>query len=187
MKVMGIDYLDSGTDFDELIVIYFTAPQRVDFRGLVSDLARALRARIDLRQIGSREGAQLAGDLGSCGRDLCCSTFLKSFEPVSLRMAKLQDLPANPLRISGACGRLMCCLKYEHPLYADFAQSAPAIGSQVTTPAGEGTVIAHQVPADAVVVRVRGGGVQTCAKADVCPSRAAHDSRGSGPGSAPPG
>ena len=150
MKVMGVDYLDSGTDFDELIVIYFTAPQRVDFRGLVSDLARALRARIDLRQIGSREGARLAGDLGSCGRDLCCSTFLKGFEPVSLRMAKLQDLPANPLRISGACGRLMCCLKYEHPLYADFAQSAPAIGSQVTTPEGEGTVIAHQVPADAV-------------------------------------
>ena len=101
MKVMGVDYLDSGTDFDELIVIYFTAPQRVDFRGLVSDLARALRARIDLRQIGSREGARLAGDLGSCGRDLCCSTFLKGFEPVSLRMAKLQDLPANPLRISG--------------------------------------------------------------------------------------
>ena len=177
MKVMGVDYLDSGDDFDEMVVIYFTAPHRVDFRGLVSDLARALRARIDLRQIGSREGARLAGDLGSCGRDLCCSTFLTSFEPVSLRMARLQDLPANPLRISGACGRLMCCLKYEHPLYADFAQSAPAIGSEVSTPVGEGIVVAHQVPADAVLVRVKGAGVQVCAKADVCPSRHAYDAR----------
>jgi cell fate regulator YaaT (PSP1 superfamily) len=177
MKVMGVDYLDRGADFDEQIVVYFTAPHRVDFRALVSDLARALRARIDLRQIGSREGAKLTGGLGSCGRDLCCATFLTGFEPVSLRMAKLQDLPANPLRISGACGRLMCCLKYEHPLYAEFAESTPAVGSQVSTPAGEGTVVAHQVPADAVLVRVRGAGVQVCAKADVCPSRAAHTER----------
>jgi cell fate regulator YaaT (PSP1 superfamily) len=169
--------LDHGTEFDEQIVVYFTAPHRVDFRALVSDLARALRARIDLRQIGSREGAKLTGGLGSCGRDLCCATFLTSFEPVSLRMAKLQDLPANPLRISGACGRLMCCLKYEHPLYAEFAESTPAVGSQVSTPAGEGTVVAHQVPADAVLVRVRGAGVQVCAKADVCPSRAAYRER----------
>lgn len=181
MKVMGVDYLDRGDDFDEQIIVYFTAPQRVDFRALVSDLARALRARIDLRQIGAREGAQLAGGLGSCGRELCCATFLTGFEAVSLRMAKLQDLPANPLRISGACGRLMCCLKYEHPLYAEFAQTTPAIGSEVSTPAGEGTVLAHQVPADAVVVRVRGAGVQVCAKADVCPSRAAYRERESDP------
>ena len=181
MKVLGVDYLDTGSEFDELIVVYFTAPHRVDFRTLVGDLARALRARIDLRQIGSRDGARLTGGLGSCGRELCCATFLTGFEPVTLRMARLQDLPANPLRISGACGRLMCCLKYEHPLYADFAQSAPPIGSQVSTPDGEGTVIGHQVPADAVVVRVRGGGVQTCAKADVCPSRAAYRSRDTEP------
>ena len=185
MKVMGVDYLDSGADFDEMLVIYFTAPHRVDFRSLVGDLARALRARIDLRQIGSREGARIAGDLGSCGRDLCCSTFLTSFEPVSLRMARLQDLPANPLRISGACGRLMCCLKYEHPLYAEFAQTTPAVGAQVSTPVGEGTVVAHQVPADAVLVRVKGAGVQVCAKADVCPSRNAYDSRTPKPGAEP--
>jgi cell fate regulator YaaT (PSP1 superfamily) len=181
MKVMGVDYIDTGDDFDEQIVIYFTAPHRVDFRGLVSDLARALRARIDLRQIGAREGAKLVGGLGSCGRELCCATFLTGFEPVSLRMAKMQDLPANPLRISGACGRLMCCLKYEHPLYAEFAESAPAVGSRVSTSAGEGTVIAHQVPAEAVVVRVRGAGVQVCSKADVCPSRAAYQGRPSKP------
>lgn len=178
MKVMGVDYLDRGDDFDEQIVIYFTAPHRVDFRTLVSELARALRARIDLRQIGAREGAKLTGGLGSCGRDLCCSTFLTGFEPVSLRMARMQDLPANPLRISGACGRLMCCLKYEHPLYEDFARSAPSVGSQVTTPEGDGTVIAHQVPADAVLVRVKGHGVQVCSKADACSSRAAYESRG---------
>jgi cell fate regulator YaaT (PSP1 superfamily) len=181
MKVMGVDYLDSGEDFDELIVIYFTAPNRVDFRSLVSDLARSLRARIDLRQVGSRDAAKLVGGLGNCGRDLCCATFLKGFEPVSLRMAKLQDLPANPLHISGACGRLMCCLKYEHPLYADFVQSAPAIGSAVSTPAGDGTVIGHQVPANGIVVRVSGAGVQVCDKADVCPSRAAYDGRGPRP------
>ena len=116
MKVVAVDFIDSGIDFDQLVVIYFTAPHRVDFRALVSELARSLQARIDLRQIGSRDAARLVGGLGNCGRDLCCATFLKDFEPVSLRIAKMQDLPPNPLKISGACGRLMCCLKYEHPL-----------------------------------------------------------------------
>jgi cell fate regulator YaaT (PSP1 superfamily) len=124
MKVVAVDFVDSGIDFDQLVVIYFTAPHRVDFRALVSELARTMHARIDLRQIGSRDAARLVGGLGNCGRDLCCATFLKDFEPVSLRMAKVQDLPPNPLKISGACGRLMCCLKYEHPLYAEFARTA---------------------------------------------------------------
>jgi cell fate regulator YaaT (PSP1 superfamily) len=178
MKVVGVDYLDHGTDFDELVVIYFTAPGRVDFRPLVGDLARSMRARIDLRQIGSRDAARITGGIGSCGRDLCCATFLKDFEPVSLRLAKTQDLPANPLRISGACGRLMCCLKYEHPLYAEFARTAPEIGSRVETGAGEGVVIGHQVPADAVLVRMRDSGMITsCSKASVCGSRTAYDSR----------
>ena len=101
MKVVGVDFLDAGDDFDQMVVIYFTAPQRVDFRVLVGELARSLRARIDLRQIGSRDAARLIGGLGNCGRDLCCATFLKDFEPVSLRMAKVQDLPPNPLKISG--------------------------------------------------------------------------------------
>ena len=97
MKVMAVDFLDSGETFDQMVVIYFTAPQRVDFRVLVSELARSLRARIDLRQVGSRDAARLVGGVGNCGRDLCCATFLNDFEPVSLRMAKLQDLPPNPL------------------------------------------------------------------------------------------
>ncbi len=171
MKVVGVDVLGSGGQ-DLLTVLYFTAPHRVDFRVLVGELARALHSRIDLRQVGSRDASRITGGLGSCGRDLCCATFLKDFEPVSLRMAKAQDLPSNPLRISGACGRLMCCLKYEHPLYAEFAATAPAVGTAVTTDEGEGVVVGHSVPADAVLVRMRDSGqVSSCSKAGVCGSR----------------
>ncbi|MBO0813463.1 MAG: hypothetical protein J2P23_15665 [Microlunatus sp.] len=178
MKIVGIDYLDHAAEVGELVVIYFTAPHRVDFRLLVSDLARSLRSRIDLRQVGSRDAARLTGGIGSCGRELCCATFLKDFEPVSLRMARAQDLPANPLRISGACGRLMCCLKYEHPLYAEFARTTPAVGSPVSTDNGDGVIVAHQVPADSVVVRMRdSGALMTCSRASVCGSRAAYQSR----------
>lgn len=178
MKVVGVDYVDSGDTFDQLTVIYFTAPHRVDFRALVGDLARALRTRIDLRQVGSRDGARLTGGLGSCGRDLCCATFLKDFEPVSLRMAKAQDLPPNPLKISGACGRLMCCLKYEHPLYVEFAQNAPAVGAAVTTETGDGVVVGHSVPADSVLVRMNdGGAVTSCSRAGVCGSRQVYATR----------
>jgi cell fate regulator YaaT (PSP1 superfamily) len=179
MKVVGVDYLDHGTDVDKLVVIYFTAPHRVDFRLLVGDLARSLRSRIDLRQVGSRDAARISGGIGCCGRDLCCATFLKDFEPVSLRMARAQDLPANPLRISGACGRLMCCLKYEHPLYAEFARTTPAVGSKVTTDDGDGVVVAHKVPSDSVVVRMRdSGAVMTCSRASVCGPRKSYRSRG---------
>src|SRR5215216_5160606 len=182
MKVVAVDFLDSGAEVDQLVVIYFNAPHRVDFRALVGELARSLRARIDLRQIGSRDAARLTGGLGSCGRDLCCATFLKDFEPVTLRMAKLQDLPPNPLRISGACGRLLCCIKYEHPLYADFARQVPAVGQRVTTDEGEGTVVAHQVPADSVLVRMSASGAMTsCSRASVCGSRHAYDSRPAAP------
>lgn len=183
MKVVAVDYVDVGDDFTELIVIYFTAPHRVDFRNLVSELARALQARIDLRQIGSRDSARLIGGLGNCGRDLCCATFLSGFEPVSLRMAKVQDLPPNPLKISGACGRLMCCLKYEHPLYVEFAREVPAVGQPVTVTGaegeeGEGVVVAHQVPADSVLVRMKAtGAVSSCSRASVCGSRQAYESK----------
>ena len=131
MKVVGGRLPRLRDDFDELVVIYFSAPHRVDFRVPGRRAGPDLRARIDLRQVGSRDAARLIGGLGNCGRDLCCATFLKDFEPVSLRMAKMQDLPPNPLKISGACGRLMCCLKYEHPLYAEFAREVPAVGERV--------------------------------------------------------
>ena len=138
--------------------IYFTAPHRVDFRSLVRDLGATLRCRVELRQLSARDSARVQGGIGSCGRDLCCATFLTDFEPVTIRMAKDQDLPLNPLRISGACGRLMCCLKYEHPLYQRFQESAPAVGSRVTTPEGDGRVVGHSVPSDAVTVRLDADG-----------------------------
>jgi len=178
MKVVGVDFVDRGGDFDEMVVIYFTAPHRVDFRALVGELARTVQSRIDLRQIGSRDAARIVGGLGNCGRDLCCATFLKDFEPVSLRMAKVQDLPPNPLKISGACGRLMCCLKYEHPLYAEFAREVPAVGEQVALPDGDAVVVAHQVPADSVLVRMTSSGsVMSCSRASVCGARQSYETR----------
>src|ERR1039458_3738739 len=173
MKVIGVDYVDSPSVF----TVYFSAPGRVDFRALVRDLAGRLRSRVELRQIGPRDEARLQGGIGPCGRDLCCSTFLKDFEPVSVRMAKDQDLPVNPLRIAGACGRLMCCLKYEHPLYQDFRKDAPPVGASVTSPAGPGTVVGHNVPSDTVVVKLAADGrAHACPKASVCGSRQAYES-----------
>ncbi len=165
MKVIAVDYVDSTNVF----TVYFSAPHRVDFRALGRDLAVKLRARVELRQIGPRDEARLQGGIGPC--------VLKDFEPVSVRMAKDQDLPVNPLRIAGACGRLMCCLKYEHPLYQDFRKSAPKVGEQVDTPEGSGVVVGHNVPADSVVVKLTADG-RTCAcpKASVCGSRKAYES-----------
>jgi cell fate regulator YaaT (PSP1 superfamily) len=178
MKVVGVDYVDTREDVDALITIYFSAPHRVDFRELVRDLARSLNARINLRQLGARDEARVQGGIGPCGRDTCCSTFLKDFEPVSIRMAKEQDLPLNPLKISGACGRLMCCLKYEHPLYQDFKVSVPSLGCGVTTDDGtEGTVVGYNVPSGTVYVRDRETGRKVaCPKASVCGSRQGYES-----------
>jgi cell fate regulator YaaT (PSP1 superfamily) len=174
MKVVAVDYVDSP----DVFTIYFSAPRRVDFRALVRDLAGRLRARVELRQIGPRDEARLQGGIGPCGRDLCCATFLKDFEPVSVRMAKDQDLPVNPLRIAGACGRLMCCLKYEHPLYQDFHANAPKLGEQVDTPEGPGVVAGHNVPGDKVVVKLTADGRKcACPRASVCGSRQAYEER----------
>jgi cell fate regulator YaaT (PSP1 superfamily) len=172
MKVIATDYVETGN----VLTVYFSAPHRVDFRALVRDLAARLRVRVELRQIGPRDEARLQGGIGPCGRDTCCSTFLKDFEPVSVRMAKDQQLPVNPLRIAGACGRLMCCLKYEHPLYQDFRENAPKIGASVDTPDGPGQVVGHSVPADSVVVRLSADGRRTaCSRASVCGSRKAYE------------
>jgi cell fate regulator YaaT (PSP1 superfamily) len=174
MKVVAVDYVDSP----DVFTIYFSAPHRVDFRALVRDLAARLHARVELRQIGPRDEARLQGGIGPCGRDLCCATFLKDFEPVSVRMAKDQDLPVNPMRIAGACGRLMCCLKYEHPLYQKFRQEAPKIGASVESPEGPGIVVGHNVPADQVVVKLTEDGRRcACPKASVCGSRKAYEAK----------
>jgi cell fate regulator YaaT (PSP1 superfamily) len=174
MKVVGVDLLDRGEP--RRIIVYFSAPHRVDFRDLVRDLSRTLDIKVELRQLGARDEARVQGGIGPCGRDLCCATFLKDFEPVSVRMAKDQDLPVNPLKISGACGRLLCCLKYEHPLYQEFKAAAPRVGATIGTPEGDGRVVGHNVPSDSLVVRLSASG-QTCkcARADVCAPRLARD------------
>src|ERR671911_1122677 len=162
MKIVGVDHVPATNR----TTIYFSAPHRVDFRSLVRDLGATLSCRVELRQLSPRDEARVQGGIGSCGRDLCCATFLKDFEPVSIRMAKDQDLPLNPLRISGACGRLMCCLKYEHPLYQQFQATAPAVGTRVSTPDGDGRVVGHSVPRDAVVVRMDADGSRcSCSRA----------------------
>ncbi|WP_433226841.1 PSP1 domain-containing protein [Microtetraspora malaysiensis] len=174
MKVVGVDYVDT----DNVFTVYFSAPHRVDFRALVRDLARNLRGRVELRQIGPRDEARLQGGIGPCGRDLCCATFLKDFEPVSVRMAKDQDLPVNPLRIAGACGRLMCCLKFEHPLYVEAQRTFPRAGARVETEEGPGQVVGRNVPGDYVTVRLDDGGRRCqCSRASVCGPRKAHDER----------
>ncbi|HEY1489058.1 MAG TPA: regulatory iron-sulfur-containing complex subunit RicT [Micromonosporaceae bacterium] len=179
MKVVAVDYVvESEGVSGGRTTIYFTAPHRVDFRALVRDLGATLHCRVELRQLAARDSARVQGGIGSCGRDLCCATFLTDFEPVSIRMAKDQDLPLNPLRISGACGRLMCCLKYEHPLYQQFQATAPSIGERVTTPEGDGRVVGHSVPRDAVVVRMDSDGSRcSCSRASVCGSRSAYSER----------
>lgn len=136
MKLVDVEY----TFDNSKILFYFTADGRVDFRDLVKDLAGIFRTRIELRQIGVRDEAKMLGGLGICGRPFCCSTFLSDFQPVSIKMAKEQGLSLNPTKISGTCGRLMCCLKYEQNAYDDLIKTTPRVGSQVITPEGRGTV-----------------------------------------------
>ena len=137
MRLVDVEYT-----FDRnKIVFYFTAEGRVDFRNLVKDLASIFRTRIELRQIGVRDEAKMLGGIGPCGRMLCCSTFLGDFEPVSIKMAKDQNLSLNPSKISGLCGRLMCCLKYENDAYEEAKVQMPDLGTQVATPDGVGKVV----------------------------------------------
>lgn len=136
MKLVDVEY----TFDNNKIIFYFTAEGRVDFRELVKDLAGVFRTRIELRQIGVRDESKVLGGIGICGRPFCCATFLFDFQPVSIKMAKQQNLSLNPSKISGCCGRLMCCLKYENDVYEEIAKDMPKICSIVKTPQGEGTV-----------------------------------------------
>lgn len=137
MKLISVEY----TFDNNKILFYFTADGRVDFRELVKDLASVFRTRIELRQIGVRDEAKMLGGLGICGKPFCCSTFLGDFQPVSIKMAKEQGLSLNPTKISGTCGRLMCCLKFEHEAYEDLLKNTPKVGAYVKTDDGNGTVI----------------------------------------------
>ncbi len=137
MKLVDAEY----TFDNNKILFYFTADGRVDFRELVKDLASVFRTRIELRQIGVRDESKMLGGLGICGRPFCCSTFLGEFQPVSIKMAKEQSLSLNPTKISGTCGRLMCCLKYEQDVYEQLLRATPKNGALVECPDGRGTVI----------------------------------------------
>lgn len=150
MKLTGVEYA-----FDQSkILFYFTADGRVDFRDLVKDLASIFHTRIELRQIGVRDEAKMLGGIGICGQHLCCSRFLHEFQPVSIKMAKEQNLSPNPLKISGSCGRLMCCLKYEHDVYEQLIRETPCQGSVVKTKEGKGVVVDVSMLAGKLKVRL---------------------------------
>ena len=165
MKLIDVDYtFDMGK-----IIFFFTADGRIDFRELVRDLAAVFRTRIELRQIGLRDEAKMVGGIGCCGRPLCCATFLGDFKPVSIRMAKSQGMSLNPTKISGICGRLMCCLRYENSLYTSGElkcascqqkteqQKPPAVGRKVITDEGTGTVLRVHMKDHTVKVQLENG------------------------------
>ncbi len=150
MKLIDVEY----TFDNNKILFYFTADGRVDFRELVKDLASVFRTRIELRQIGVRDEAKMMGGLGVCGRRLCCSSHLTEFHPVSIKMAKEQNLSLNPTKISGTCGRLMCCLKYEQEAYEDLIKRIPKIDALVKTPHGTGSIVYVKLLEEKVKVKL---------------------------------
>lgn len=150
MKLIDVEY----TFDNSKVVFYFTADGRVDFRELVKDLAGVFKMRIELRQIGVRDEAKMLGGIGSCGRALCCHSWLSDFEPVSIKMAKVQNLSLNPAKISGICGRLMCCLKYENDIYMEFRKGMPDVGESVKTPDGTAKVVDTNLLERTVKVRL---------------------------------
>ena len=153
MKLIDVEY----TFDNNKIIFYFTADGRVDFRELVKDLASVFKMRIELRQIGVRDEAKMLGGIGSCGRSLCCSSWLADFEPVSIKMAKVQNLSLNPTKISGICGRLMCCLKYENDVYMELRKGLPDNGEKVKTKDGMGKVVDTNILESKVRVRLYTG------------------------------
>ena len=153
MKLVSVEYPFDGSK----ILFYFTANGRVDFRSLVKDLASVFKMRIELRQIGVRDEAKMLGGLGPCGRPICCGSFLAQFQPVSIKMAKEQNLSLNPTKISGVCGRLMCCLKYEQDHYEQTRKRMPKIGRTVGTPDGSGPVTELNILKETVFVRLTNG------------------------------
>lgn len=165
--------IDVECTFDRSkILFYFIADGRIDFRELVRDLASVFKTRIELRQVGVRDEAKLLGGLGICGRPFCCSSFLDDFQPVSIKMAKEQNLSLNPTKISGTCGRLMCCLKYEQEAYEDLHRTTPSVNSQVETPDGPGTVVDVNLLRGKLKVRLDSApemAPREYLKCDICP------------------
>ncbi len=152
MKLVDAEFTLDG----QKTIISFVCDERVDFRDLVKELANALKTRIELKQIGSRDQAQLVGGIGGCGQECCCIRYLGNFDKVSVKMAKTQNLSLNPVKISGICGRLMCCLSYENEHYSETLQRMPKLNSKVTTPSGDGLVIYNNLLKETVNVRLFG-------------------------------
>ena len=153
MKLIEVESVLEGSK----IIFYFVSEGRVDFRALVKDLAGVFKTRIEMRQVGVRNEAKMIGGLGTCGREFCCCSFLQEFEPVSVKMAKEQNLALNPQKISGACGRLMCCLAYEMDTYTELKKDRPKVGKRVVTPKGPGKVVQLNVINQRVRVALEGG------------------------------
>ena len=152
MKLIDVEY----TFDNNKIIFYFTAEGRIDFRELVKDLASVFKVRIELRQIGVRDEAKMLGGLGPCGIPLCCSKWIGEFEPVSIKMAKEQNLSLNPSKISGICGRLLCCLKYEQEFYEEVSTRLPSEGQKVICPDGNGIILRVNILTESVVVKING-------------------------------
>ena len=174
MKLVDVEY----TFDNNKILFYFTADGRVDFRDLVKDLASVFRTRIELRQIGVRDEAKMLGGIGICGKPFCCSSFLGEFQPVSIKMAKEQGLSLNPAKISGTCGRLMCCLKYEQEVYEDLLRITPKVGAVVLTPEGKGTVVEQSLLSGNLKIRLEkdpDAAPKTFHRKQVKPLRGGHD------------
>ncbi|MFC1910499.1 stage 0 sporulation family protein [Chloroflexota bacterium] len=155
MKLLTAEYNMDGTH----LTFNFSADGRVDFRRLVKELSDRFKVRVELRQVGPRDEAKIIGGLGRCGRSLCCSTFLSDFDPVSIRMAKDQDLPLDPMKISGICGRLMCCLSYENKYYCEVKAKMPKQNQMVKTPSGPGKVVGHNTLKNTISVMLESGAV----------------------------
>jgi cell fate regulator YaaT (PSP1 superfamily) len=151
------------------VVVYFTSEGRVDFRELVKDLVRRFRIRIEMRQIGVRHEAKMVGGLGTCGRPLCCSTYLMNFAPVTIKMAKEQNLSLNPGKISGMCGRLMCCLAYEYPFYEGAKKHLPKVGKKVNTRRGPGKIVRQNVFRETLTVLLESGEEAEISSSEIVP------------------
>ncbi|MBN2119915.1 MAG: stage 0 sporulation family protein [Candidatus Omnitrophica bacterium] len=155
---LNMKLIDAEYSFDKSkIIFYFTAEGRIDFRDLVKDLAKIFKTRIEMRQMGVRDETRLFGGIGPCGRALCCTSFLRNFEPVTIKMAKEQNLPLNPTKISGICGRLMCCLSYEHKVYKELRKKLPKEGQTLNTPKGKARVLEVNPLKREVVLEFEGG------------------------------
>ena len=174
MKLVNVDYAFDGRK----AVFYFIAENRVDFRDLVRDLANTLRVRVEMKQIGARDETKVTGGLGPCGRELCCSSWLRDFEAVTVKMAREQGLALNPSRLAGMCGRLKCCLRYEYATYVELKRGLPAVGKRVQSVKGDGKVVRQNIFTQTVLIqREEDGGVVEATREDLVANRPPEQSR----------